>query len=234
MVQEIDTLKKTLFPAVLVFALSFIILMVFKFDPLPHPAIDSISLSIFNKIQHDLLPKDIKILITDPLHALLVQIDISLFFAFLISLPVLLYQTTNYLAPALRKNEKRVVQTFVVPTAVLFFLGCFVGYYFLVPSVIKLLNSYAVFLNATTYFEINKFISFVILFTFITGVAFTMPVLMKLLAMLGVDRSFWVKNIKLALLIIAVVAFILTPDLTTMFLVSSVLLSLYALGYYLS
>ena len=243
MVDEIDNLKKMFMPVLLVFAVSFIFLMTFNIRKehvmginlvLPLPAIDSVSLSLFNKIQHDLLPKDMKILITNPINALLVQIDISLVFAFLVSLPILLYRVTSYLAPALRKHEKRLVVIFIVPSALLFLSGCVLGYLFLVPAILKLMNSYVILLNAATYFEINKFISFVLGFTFLSGVAFMLPVFMKLSGGIGIHRRFWGKNFKYALAVIVIMAFVVTPDIMTMVLVSAVLISLYALGYFLS
>lgn len=243
MVTEIDDLRKTLMPGLWIFALIFIFFMAFKMKQeeimgikllLPVPAIDSVSLSIFNKVQHDLLPPNIKILVTDPVHALLVQIDISFFFAFLISFPVLLSRLFSYLSPALHTHEKKIATNFALPFAVLFILGSVLGYLFLVPSVLRLLNIYTAVLNATTYYEVNKFISFVILFTFLSGVAFTLPIFMKLSVKFGVKKDFWSRNIKYAFIIIFATAFVLTPDLMTMFLVSAVLLSLYALGYYLS
>ncbi len=235
MVNELDVLRKTFMPAIWIFAITFIFLMAFKIqNGIPVPAIDSVSMSIFNRIQHDLLPPNIKILITDPVHAILVQVDISLFFAFIVSLPVFLFRLVSYLKPALHKSEKKIVTTFALPFAILFIIGSVAGYVFLVPAVLRLLNFYTEVLNATTYYEINKFVSFVILFTFLSGVAFTLPVFMKLSTNFGVNKSFWSKNIKYALIIILAVAFVLTPDLMTMFLVSGVLLSLYALGYYLT
>lgn len=235
MVQEIESLRKTLMPAIWIFAIVFIFLMAFKVqNGIPIPAIDSVSLSIFNKIQHDLLPPNIKILITDPVHALLVQIDISIFFAFLISFPILIYRTVFYLSPALHDNERKFMKNFALPCSMLFLLGSAVGYRFLVPAVLRLLNSYTTVLNATTYYEINKFISFVILFTLLSGVAFTLPVFMKLSVKFGIDKAFWSKNFKYILVFILALSFVLAPDLTTMFLVSAVLMSLYALGYYLS
>lgn len=233
--QEIDILRKTFMPVLLVFAVTFIFLMAFKIqNGIPVPAIDSVSLSIFNKIQHDLLPPNIKILVTDPVHALLVQIDISFFFAFLISFPILLYRAVFYLSPALHQAEKKLLRTFILPFAFLFTLGSVAGYYFLVPAILRLLNSYTAVLNATTYYEVNKFISFVILFTFLSGVAATLPIFMKLSVKFGMNKEFWSKNLKYAFILILAVAFVLTPDLTTMFLVSVVLMSLYALGYFLT
>lgn len=235
MTQEIDDLRKSLMPAIWIFAIIFIFLMVFKVDNgIPHPAIDSISLEIFNKVQHDLLPQNIKILITDPVHALMVQVDISFFFAFVISLPVFLYRMVFYLSPALHSHERKMLKSFVFPLASLFLIGSGVGYYFLVPAILRLLNSYTTVLNATTYYEVNKFISFVILFTFLSGIAFTLPIFMKLSVKFGINKDFWSKNIKYALIFIIAIAFVLSPDLTTTLLVSSVLMSLYALGYYLS
>lgn len=243
MASEIESLRKALMPAIWVFLAVFLFLVAFKIEHIiawglslffPIPALDSISLSIFNKIQHDLLPQGIKILVTDPVHALLVQIDISLFFAFIVSLPILLFQTVKYVSPALKDNERELLSKLALPTGGLFLLGCVMGYYFIVPSILKLLNSYTTVLNAATYFEINKFISFVLLFTFLSGIAFTLPILMKLLVKLGIDKRFFLKNFKFALIFVLAISFVIAPDLTTMFIVSAMMMSLYLFGYYLS
>lgn len=240
---ELTNLRRAFYPAILSFAAIFIFLMAFRIAAvpvggfhlyLPIPAFDSVSLSIFNRIQSDLLPSNIKVLVTDPIHALLVQIDISLFFAFVVTLPILLYRVFTYLRPALRDGERQLVKTFIIPTAGLFVIGCLIGYFFLVPAVLRLLNDYAQFLSASTYFEINRFISFVLSLTFVSGLAFTLPSVMKILSRIGLGRAFWRRHLKFAVVGSLAIAFLVAPDLMTMIFVAGVLLSLYALGYYVS
>ncbi len=244
MVQEIDELKGVLMPWLVVFAVLFTFLLAFTIKKeqimgytifLPVPAIDSLSLSLFQKIQHDLLPRNIKILITNPLDALLVQINVSLFFSFLISFPILLYRMVLYLSPALHKNERKTIMILVFPAVLLFLFGCIFSYFFLIPSTIKLFSLYLVSLNAATYFEINKFISFVLGFTLVSAVAFVLPIFMKILSGFGItSRAFWRKNFKYVFIAIIVFSVVIAPDIVTMFILSLILIALYALGYFLS
>lgn len=244
MVQEINELKKVFVPWVTIFTVAFVFLLAFNIKKeqvlgysvfLPIPELNSLSLSLFQKIQHDLLPSGIKVLVTSPLNALMVQLNVSLFFAFLISLPILLYRVVSYLSPALYKREKKTLVALIMPSVLLFVGGCIFGYIFIIPSTIRLLSVYLVSLNAASYFEINKFISFVLGFTFVCGLSFVLPIFMRTLSSIGaVDRVFWVKNFKYFLLGIVVFSIIIAPDITSMVVLSFILISLYTLGFILS
>lgn len=238
MVQELDEIRKTLFLWLIVFFAVAVFLFFFNIkNGFLVLSTDSISLTLFQKIYSDLVPKDIKLLITNPFNVLFVQIQVSLFFAFLLSLPVLLYRATSYLSSALKREEKKALKMSIIPSILLFFLGCLFAYFLLIPFTLRLMNVYISSLSAATYFEINEFISFVLALTLASGLAFMLPIFMRTLSSLGlVDSNFWIRNFKYSLIAIVIFTAIITPDGTgvTMIMLSLPLISLYLLGWVLS
>lgn len=221
---EFEYLRKSLFLWFVVLLLSAVV--VFPF-----------SLGLFQKIYYSLVPQNIKLLILNPLNPFLIQIQVTLFFAFLFSLPILTYKILFYIFPALYKKEKKAILNSLMPSGFLFILGCFFAYFILVPLTLKVMNSYNTVLNATVYFEINQFITFALFAVVVTGVAFMLPIFMKTLSVLGlVSRSLWIKNFRFSLIAIVIATAIITPDGTgvTMLMLSLPLISLYLLGCIIS
>lgn len=238
MLAEINEIRKKLLSWIIVFFILAIFFFFFNIkNGLPVFSTDSISLVLFQKIYSDLVPKNIKLLITNPLNILFIQIQISLFFAFILSLPILLYQFFSYFSQALHKREKRAIASAIIPSVLLFLAGCFFSYFLLIPFTLRLMNTYTTALDAAVYFEINEFVSFVLALVLSSGIAFMLPIFMRMFAVLEiVDAKFWIKNFKYAFIGILVFAAIITPDGTgvTMIILSGVLISLYFLGFFFS
>ena len=72
------------------------------------PSENSFSVLVFRKIQLDLLPSDVHLIVTNPLSAFISQVELSLLLAFLITFPYLLYKITGYLTPALFQHEQKI------------------------------------------------------------------------------------------------------------------------------
>ena len=224
--KEIDEISKAVFTWLLAFIGLFILFF-------------SIGTSgkFFEIIQHDLLPKEMQLIVTNPLNALLVQIEITVFLAFVVSLPLLLYKIISYLSPALRKREKKIIVNAILPSMAFFALGISFAYFLLIPSTFEIMNSYVFSVNALPFFEINEFVSMVIALTLATGFLFLLPVFMKVLNALEiVDKPFWISNFKYAFIMFLIFSAIITPDGTgmTMLLLSLPLTSLYFLGWVFS
>lgn len=224
--KELDEIRKTIFPWIVLLFILFILF--FSSD---------VSSKFFKKIQHDLLPKEMQLVVTNPLNALLVQIQISLFLALLFSLPYLLYKIIAYISPALHKHEKKAIVWAVVPSVILFALGSLFAYFVLIPSTFAIANSYVSAINALPFFEVNEFVSMVIAMTLASGILFMLPVFMKVLTSLEiVDAGFWYENWRYALLAVLIFSAIITPDGSgiTMLILSMPLMVLYSFGFFLS
>lgn len=204
---------------------------------LPLPTINSFSAKFFEIIQKDLLPNGVDLIVTNPLSAFLAQISVSVFLAFLITFPFLLYRIIGYISPALYNKEKKAFLKILFPSFILFIIGGLFAYFVLIPPTFKILYSYTSAMGAIPFFAVNEFISSVFVLIFIVGILFLLPIFMLLLTKLGIiEAGFWKKNWRYAILIFLIFSAIITPDGTgiTMLILSIPLAALYFIGVIIS
>lgn len=200
---------------------------------LPLPSQNSFSVAVFKKIQYDLLPPDVHLVVTNPMSAFVSQILLSLLLAFIITFPFFLYKIIKYLTPALFQNEKKLIFQSLLPSVLLFFAGCIFAYYFLIPAAFKILYPYAVAINAVLFFSVNEFISSVLGLMITTGIMFLLPLFMVMLSFIGfIKPVFWRRKWRHALLFFLIFSAIITPDGTgiTMMILFFPLMGLYFAG----
>jgi sec-independent protein translocase protein TatC len=140
----------------------------------------------------------------------------------------------KYIFPALSELERRKINKVLTPAILLFLAGCFFGYFLLLPPVFKILYSYPRALGAISFFTLNEFVVFTLGLTLAAGLMFLLPILMILLTHFGlVDKDFWRKNWRYAILAFLILSAIITPDGSglTMIMLSLPLGCLYFLGY---
>lgn len=197
------------------------------------PTENSISVQFFIKIQSDLLPTGVHLVVTNPMSAFVSQILFSLLLSFIITFPFFLYKIIKYLSPALFRHEKKLVFQSLLPSVFLFFTGCVFSYYFLIPATFKILYPYAMAINATPFFGVDEFISSVLGLMIVTGVMFLLPVFMILLSLAGfVSSIFWKSKWRHAMMFFLIFTAVITPDGTgvTMMILFLPLMGLYLLG----
>lgn len=157
---------------------------------------------------------------------------ISLMSGAILSMPIILVQIWRFVEPALQKSEKRYVYVFVPSAFFLFLIGVSFAWFVLMPAAISFLDG---FLNTVfvTEWTSQEYIGFVTTFLFWIGVSFEMPVVIYLIARVGLVtattlRSQW----RMALVIIAILAAAVTPtvDPVTMLLTMAPLIVLYILS----
>ena len=205
-----------------------------KIIPVPFPNLESISTLFFKKIQQDLLIKEMSLIVTNPMDAVWAQVGISLFLAFVITLPFLLYKIAGYFSSALFKKEKRAILKALIPCTILFIGGCIFAYFFIIPITFKILYSYVLAMGAKPFFAINQFVSLVLILILGTGLLFLLPIFMTLLSRFKiVSPDTWKKNWRYAILASLILTAIITPDGTgiTMMLLTLPMLLLYFLGW---
>ena len=175
-----------------------------------HP---SFSVQVFQKIESDLLPRGVQLVVTNPMSAFVSQILLSLLLAFIITFPFFLYQIMKYLIPALLEHEKKLLFRSLLPAVILFFSGCIFAYYFLIPITFKILYPYATLINALTLFSVTEFVYSVLGLMIVTGVMFLLPLFMTMLSWIGLVKSaIWKENWRYALLVFLIFTAIITPD----------------------
>jgi sec-independent protein translocase protein TatC len=134
---------------------------------------------------------------------------VSLLSGFIFSLPIILYEILGFVVPGLTDQEKRWIYISIPFATVLFLCGVSFTYFVMMPTAIPFLIN---FLGIKTTPRPSFYIDFVTGLMFWIGVLFEMPLVMFILAKLGlVTSSFLLKGWRFAIVIIAVVAAVVTP-----------------------
>ena len=121
------------------------------------------------------------------------------------------------MAPGLYKNEKKALLPYLIATPILFLLGGMLIYYLVMPLAIKFFLSFETVgqgnaLPIQLEAKVNEYLSLIMRLIFAFGLSFQLPVLLNLLARVGVIDSEYLKiRRKYFIVIIFAAAAILTP-----------------------
>ena len=150
---------------------------------------------------------------------------------FILASPFVLYQVWAFVAPGLYKNEKRYVVPFVFLGTFFFALGIIFGYFVALPVGFQFLLSYAKDVIKPLP-SIREYLSFSVKFLLAFGLVFQFPVVLLLLARIGVvDAKMLVHQRKYAILLIFILAAVVTPpDIISQVLMALPLMGLYELS----
>ncbi len=158
-------------------------------------------------------------------------LQVSLYAAFCLSVPFLLWQVWAFIAPGLYPHERGWALPFVVMSSASFLGGAAFAYYVLFPPAITYLlglgENFRLFLNASDYFD------FIIIVMLAMGIVFQMPAVTYILARIGlVDARFLVSHWKVAFVVILVAAAVLSPtsDVPNMMLFAAPMVVLYVIS----
>jgi sec-independent protein translocase protein TatC len=166
--------------------------------------------------------------ITEPF---LIYVKASALFAVFLAAPYILYEMWAFISPGLYAKERRLAWPFLVFGSLSFFAGGAFGYYAAVPQASAwLIGLGEPFRASITLRSAFTFESRIIL---AMGAVFEMPILIFFLSRIGlVTPRFLMRHFKLAVLVMAVVAAVLTPsgDMMTMMIFVGPMVLLYLIG----
>ena len=169
----------------------------------------------------------------------LTYLKVSFFTAFFVTCPYILMQIWKFVAPGLYKHEKKAIMPYLILTPILFFLGGMLVYYLIMPLAIKFFLSFestgaSTNLPIQLEAKVNEYLSLVMKLIFAFGISFQLPVVLSLLARIGVvDSEFLKTRRKYVVVIIFAAAAILTPpDPITQIGLAIPLLILYELSIF--
>jgi sec-independent protein translocase protein TatC len=200
--------------------------------PYPNP-FENIAVQLTLFLKDTLLPPEVKFIQTAPGQAFFAQIYISLLLSIICSIPIIAREVFAFIYPALSTRTTTAIYKITLPILLLFIMGIVFSYLLVIPFTLSFLYKYGESLGAETFVTVSDFMSFVLQFMLGFGLAFQLPVIMYGLSLTGlVDSTFWSKNLRYAIVIIAIFGALITPDGSgiTMWFVSIPMIVLYVLG----
>ncbi len=159
----------------------------------------------------DVLPDGGTLVFTEPTEAFFLNIKMAALAGLMLATPVILWQVWLFVAPGLYANEKKFAIPFVVLATGFFIGGALFAHYVLFPVAWRFFASFGSdFLSFMP--RIQPAFSLYVKLVLACGVVFQLPTIVFFLARVGVvTPGFLIKNIKYAILAMAIFAAVLTP-----------------------
>jgi sec-independent protein translocase protein TatC len=166
-----------------------------------------------------------------PVEPFMTYVTASFLAAVFVAMPYVLYEVWAFVAPGLYRHERRMVVPFLLVGTLFFVGGGAFGYYVAVPVasgwLIGLGERFTAQITLRSAFQFETRVILAM------GLVFELPILILLLSRIGiVTPGFLLRQFRIAVLVIAVLAAVLTPtgDILTMTVFAGPMIALYLLG----
>jgi sec-independent protein translocase protein TatC len=157
------------------------------------------------------LPQGATMIATSVISPFLVPLKITLMAAFMGALPVVLYQVWAFVAPGLYMHEKKLVLPLVISSSLLFFVGVAFCYFFVFKQVFSFIQGFAP-KSITAAPDIEAYLSFVLSMFIAFGAAFEVPVVVVVLARMGIVSVAKLREFRSYFIVLAfIIAAVITP-----------------------
>ena len=178
------------------------------------------------------LPVGGKMIVTDVTGSFFVPMKVTMLVAFIVALPVVMYQLWAFIAPGLYMHERKLILPLVVSSYSLFIIGMAFAYFLVFPTVFKFMASYNAPLGAEMSTDIDNYLSFAMTTFLAFGITFEVPVVVVVLVRMGMVSLAKLKEIRPYVIVGAFVisAIVTPPDVLSQLLLAVPMTMLYELG----
>ena len=241
--EHLDELRKILIRVALVFALLFIVLFTMKgvvlkvvFAPItPEFPTNRLFTWLATAMGSDALnihPENVQLFNNKMAGQFMLHIKSSVVGALVVAFPFLIWQLWLFVKPALPPHQRKQSIRYVLETPIWFILGLLFGYYVIAPLAINFLGNYSVSEEISNIIDVGSYMSTVLGVTFAAALAFQLPLLIRLLATIGIISSQTMCQYrKVAVVALLVFAAIITPpDVVSQILIFVPCYALYEYG----
>lgn len=182
-------------------------------------------------------PQNAPLIYTHPLEYFFVQMKLAVFGGAFLAFPVIATQVYKFVAPGLYKDERDAFRPYLIATPVFFMLGAAVVMLVAMPLLMKFSISMQQaategVASISLLPKVDDYLSLVMTLVFAFGLTFQLPVVLTLLARVGlIDSQFLKDKRRYAIVIVFVIAAIFTPpDIISQFALAIPTLLLYELA----
>lgn len=181
------------------------------------------------------LPTGSKMIATGVITPFLIPMKVTLLVAFIIALPVVLYQAWAFVAPGLYTHEKKLVAPLVISSSVLFVAGVAFCYFFVFGVVFGFINDFAP-KSISVAPDIESYFGFVMTLFIAFGITFEVPIVVIVLVRMGMVTVEKLKEIRPYVIVGAfiIAAIVTPPDVISQLLLAIPLWLLYELGLFIA
>lgn len=179
----------------------------------------------------EVLPEGSNVIFTKVQEPFFTALKVAFFTGFVAALPIIFWQLWLFIAPGLYENEKKMIIPFALGATAMFLIGSAFCYYIVIPFGFEFLINFGSQLF-TALPSIGDYVSFFTKLLLGFGLAFEMPVITFVLAMMGLVTDRTLKEFfRYALVIIFLASALLTPpDILTQFLMAGPMILLYGVS----
>lgn len=177
------------------------------------------------------LPKGATLIATSVISPFLVPLKILMMAAFMLALPVVLWQVWAFVAPGLYTHEKKLVLPLVASSTILFFVGVAFCYFFVFGQVFKFIQGFAP-KSITAAPDIEAYLSFVLSMFLAFGMAFEVPIVVIVLARMKIVTIQKLKDFRGYFVVLAfiIAAIVTPPDVVSQLALAIPMCLLYEVG----
>lgn len=221
--EHLDELRKILFRVVTVFALLFIVLFTLKgivldvvFAPIretfPTNRLFAWMAQVMNSEVLRISPENVELFNNKMAGQFLLHIKSSFVGAFVLAFPYLIWELWSFVKPALPPEQRRKSIRYAIECPIWFVLGLLFGYYIIAPLAINFLGNYQVSDQIKNIIDVSSFMTTVISVSFAAAVAFQLPILIRLLATMGLVTADGMRQYrKVAVVALLIFSAVITP-----------------------